>query len=69
MPLNFDDLAILQMYIGTSPNREKTIQVMAESIPLVEDSAIQLSMSELIDKISAMSDEAFLCIDFSDLPQ
>lgn len=50
---------ILEMYMCTPPNRDKTIQAIRDALPLVEDNEIATTMTTIIRKINAMSQTTF----------
>lgn len=66
MTLSVEEKSIIRLYAQTTPQREEVLHELEENLPAVEDQEIHDTMSGLISILSAMSDEQFQEIDFSD---
>lgn len=64
--LTIDEKTIIKMYSGFSPDRDKTIAALKESLEHIEEPVIQETVSTTIRKITSMSKETFAAIDFTD---
>jgi len=60
-----EELAIIKMYSGFIPDRNKTIAALTESISLIEEPEIKEAVSDIIRKSKAMTVDAFAKIDLS----
>lgn len=61
-----DELTIVKMYSGFSPDRDKVIAALKDSIQHIDDPDIKNTVSTVIRKCSAMTKDAFAAINLSD---
>lgn len=60
-----EELTIIKMYSGFKPDRNRIIEALAESIPLIDDPEIKDTVNLVIRKTRAMTAETFEKIDLS----
>jgi hypothetical protein len=60
-----EELAIIKMYSGFSPDRNRVITALHDSLPLIEDTEIQDTVNTVIRKANAMTEESFAALDLS----
>ncbi len=65
MAFTTDEKAIIKLYTGFKPERDKLLESMHQSLPLVEIREIAEPMNSVIRKVNAMTNADFSKIDLS----
>lgn len=65
MAFTTDEKAIIKLYTGFKPDRDKLLESMRQSLPLVETKEIAELMNSVIRKVNAMTAADFAKIDLS----
>ena len=63
---NIDELSIIKMYSGPTPDRNHVLEALNDALPLIEEEEIRETVMSVIRKISTMTEKAFAEIDLSD---
>jgi hypothetical protein len=60
-----EELSIIKMYSGFSPDRNRVVTALKDSLPLIEEQDIKDTVLTVIRKANAMTEKAFSEIDLS----
>lgn len=60
-----EELSIIKMYSGFTPDRDRVILALKEILPLVEEPEISETVKSVIRKANAMTKESFSALDLS----
>ncbi len=61
-----EELSIIKMYSGFTPDRNRVVAALKDCLPLIEEQEIKNTVLTVIRKANAMTEKAFSEIDFSD---
>jgi hypothetical protein len=62
---NIEELTLIKMYGGMTPDRDSVLAALDEVLPLIEDAEIQEMVGSTIRKVNALTLEAFGRLDLS----
>lgn len=60
-----EELSIIKMYSGFTPDRDRVILALKESLPLIEEPEIRETVKSVLRKSNAMTKESFATLDLS----